>query len=488
MTIVLPASGRGLHRAWHARAVTPAPAYRDCAEAAWRWVLEQVRADEGPWVPVSVTEPPADAPAWDRDGVHSGVGGLALALGEVRLSRPWTDEEESLAEAIADRVRASIPAQRDCSYFDGLAGAVDALTALGASGSDLAVARLAQLAAEDGWPQTAAGPPAYPEGARINDVTLGTAGVLLAAVWAHRHGVRGASALAGRAVDVLMAEAEHLPSGLNWRFVPARFRPDGAQMPNYSHGLAGVATALACAGIELDRSDLVDAARLGAEHLVTLGRAVGDGFVIPRTIPHEDRHGDEVTHGWCHGGTGTSLLFLALDLAGVDRVVGEEPITWHRACLEGVRESGLPARLRPGFWDNDGRCCGTAGVAEAFLDSWVRGGDTRDLEFAVHLADVLLERAVPDGPHAWWRFVEPSAPEPLLPPGVGWMQGAAGIAAFLFRLSQVLEGTGAGPGADADAGAAARVGGRADAGAGGGSGAGGARVELAARMHNWWTF
>ena len=50
-----------------------------------------------------------------------------------------------------------------------------------------------------------------------------------------------------------------------------------------------------------------------------------------------------------------------------------------------MRTSGLPARLRPGFWDNDGRCCGTAGVGEVFLDSWHRSGETGDLEFALQM-------------------------------------------------------------------------------------------------------
>jgi hypothetical protein len=35
--------------------------------------------------------------------------------------------------------------------------------------------------------------------------------------------------------------------------------------------------------------------------------------------------------------------------------------------------------------------------------------------------------------------VEHRNPDPLLPPGVGWMQGAAGIAAFLLRMARVLE-------------------------------------------------
>ena len=61
------------------------------------------------------------------------------------------------------------------------------------------------------------------------------------------------------------------------------------------------------------------------------------------------------------------------------------------------------------------------------------------------MADTLVDRAVHDGPHAYWRFIEHRADDPLLPPGVGWMQGAAGIATYLFRVGRVLQD---GPGAD----------------------------------------
>ena len=60
--------------------------YREVAEAAWRWVLDQVRYDEGgPWIPPT---PAATEPAWDRDGMHSGIGGLAHALAEVAATGP----------------------------------------------------------------------------------------------------------------------------------------------------------------------------------------------------------------------------------------------------------------------------------------------------------------------------------------------------------------------------------------------------------------
>jgi hypothetical protein len=414
-----------------------ADAHRDLAEAGWRWVLDQVRYDDdGPWIPSAVTGT-ATEPAWDRDGMHSGVGGLAHVLAEIRACRPWTDEESLLAAAIGGRIRESIAGQTDATFFDGLVSNIGVLIALEQPGAEEAVARLARLATDDGWAQTALEGDRYLPGARINDLTAGTAGVVLGAVWAHRHRVPGAAELIASAAEVLVGEAEQTPAGTSWPFVPARFlaEPPGTQMPNLSHGLAGVALALALAGSELDRPDLVSIARSGAEHLVSLADVTDDGFVVPRTIPPAPDL-DEVTYTWCHGPTGTSLFFRALECAGVKEVAGESPASWQRRCLHSVQTSGLPVRLRPGFWDNDGRCCGTAGVGDVFLDSWHHSGDPHDLAFAHHLADTLVERAIVDGDRACWRFIEHRNEDPLLPPGTGWMQGAAGIAAYLFHASR----------------------------------------------------
>jgi hypothetical protein len=55
------------------------------------------------------------------------------------------------------------------------------------------------------------------------------------------------------------------------------------------------------------------------------------------------------------------------------------------------------------------------------------------------MADALAGRAIRDQGGAYWRFTEHRRDPPLLPPGTLWMQGVAGIAAFLFRLARVLE-------------------------------------------------
>ena len=332
----------------------------ETAESAWRWVLDQVRYDEGgPWIP---TTPSDTEPAWDRDGMHSGIGGLAHALAEVAASRPWTDDESALAAAIGERIRAVTPTATDVTYFDGLVSHLQCLVLLREPGVDACVGRLLELA-PDGWPD-------------MNDATLGTAAIVLGGLTAIEAGCARGAELAAYAADRLLDEAEETPAGLNWLFVPRRLVPpdkldDGrpVEMPNWSHGLAGIAAALARAGSVLERPDLVEASRRGAEHLVTLAdpASLADGgLALPRRIPHKPDH-DEYTWNWCHGPAGTLALFEALDAAGVRDVAGEPPTAWVARCLHSLHTSGIPERRWPGFWDNDGRCCGTAGVGSAVL-------------------------------------------------------------------------------------------------------------------------
>ncbi|MEV8517619.1 hypothetical protein [Dactylosporangium sp. NPDC051484] len=91
-----------------------------------------------------------------------------------------------------------------------------------------------------------------------------------------------------------------------------------------------------------------------------------------------------------------------------------------------ARPTRVPQRLRPGFWDNDGRCCGTAGVGDILLDAAQSGfADERDsAEYARHalvMGDALVGRAIVDGDGAHWRFVEHRQDPPLLASRTSWM-------------------------------------------------------------------
>jgi len=409
--------------------VTRAEQFVELGERGWRWVLDQVQHDDrGPWI--------AESFGSDEDAgldMYVGIGGLAHTLAEIRLARPWTEEEAGLATGVADRIREATATRSGASYTGGLASDIGALEALDEPGSDAAFVRLVELMRPDGWEQDWHS--GLRPGATVNDVIGGTAGTLLAALWV---GGDDARAAARRAADVLLAEAEPVEDGLAWQLLPRRWWDEPwPLMPNFSHGTAGIATALALAGPMLGRPELVDAAVLGAEFLTSIADTAHHGFEVPTRIPANPDQ-EPFAYGWCHGPTGTSYLFAALELVGVAQVAGEAPRDWHRRCLTSVVNSGLPMRVRPGFWDNDGRCCGTAGVGEAFLDSWQRLGDDYDLAFAETLGLALQERAVLDGDRGCWRFVEHRNPDPLLPAGIGWMQGAAGISAYLFRLGRLM--------------------------------------------------
>jgi lantibiotic modifying enzyme len=343
-----------------------------------------------------------------------------------------TDEEQALASGIVTRLSAMAAVRDEPSLYDGLAGDATALKLLAPGQERIALERLARLKTPAGW-DTAQTFEDF-TGA-YTDIVMGTAGVVLAAAWAGGEHSREIMTTGGEA---LLSVAEKTEAGLDWRMRPGY----GSSSPNFSHGTAGVASALTIAGLALDRPDFIAAAEQGARHMLAVGSLADNGFVIPHTIPKAKREVEPVTYTWCHGPTGTSLAFAALALAGVDSVGDYAVDELRRRCFHSVLTSGLPQRLRPGFWDNDGRCCGTAGVGDALLDYAQDGDDARFAEMlgaARIMGDALVERAIRDESGTYWRFVEHRQDPPLLPPKTSWMQGAAGIAAFLFRLARVIE-------------------------------------------------
>lgn len=406
-------------------------AYRELAESAWAWVLRQVRDPGDPWLPSEVADDGPTAPApEDRDSLYDGIAGLAPVLAEVAEHRSWSDEETRLAAGIVARLSSEAPSRLDPSLYGGLAGHATALRLLAPGHEEVAVGRIGALATPAGWTSTL--------GDEVVELDLvsGAAGIVLAALWV---GGAAAEEVAATGAESLLRAADVTPAGLDW----GPRTGVSSRMPNYSHGTAGVGAALAVAGASLDRPGLVEAAVRGAQHLLAVGSLDGGGFVLPHTIPPSTRDVEPVTYTWCHGPAGTSYLFAALQLAGVEQVNGHAVADLRRRCLRSILVSGVPQRLRPGFWDNDGRCCGTAGVGEVLLDAAQDSSEdsaTAELLAAARaMGDALVDRAVRDDEGARWQFIEHRREPPLLAPGTSWMQGAAGIAAYLFRLARVIE-------------------------------------------------
>ncbi|MEU7982958.1 lanthionine synthetase LanC family protein [Micromonospora sp. NPDC049081] len=261
---------------------------------------------------------------------------------------------------------------------------------------------------------------------RCSDVISGDAGILLALLDALDDDADPLVAQAAHVLaDGLVGLAEDRPDGLHWRMRAG----DERLMPGFSHGTAGVAYVLATAGDSLRRDDLRDIAVRAADGLLALGRRPG-GWALPLLVPSRpDR--PAVTFGWCHGPTGTVRLFALLD------AVDPQP-RWRLAveeCLGALRDSRLPQRLYPGYWDNLARCCGTAGVGQMLVDRFQDAGDPALLTWADTLAEDVLARTVSTPAGVTWSNTEHTRTPPQLPPEPGFMQGAAGIAGWLARLA-----------------------------------------------------
>lgn len=361
------------------------------------------------------------------DDLYSGTAGVLLGCAEAAAAglgpaRIWPGARGRLLHlARHEPGAATMP---DDGLFGGWAGVAVALRAWSRVAADAAAAAAAGQVTARIAERIVAAPAGRPW---CTDVISGDAGILLALL-ADDSGaaVRAAHVLASR-----LAEAgEPDPAGLHWRMAA-----DWEYlMPGFSHGTAGVAYALAAAGRTLNRIDLVDVATRGADALLAAGHHPG-GWAVPHAIPARPG-GPAVSYGWCHGAAGTVRLFVLLN------EIDPQPRWQHAigACLQALRDSRLPLRLFPGYWDNLARCCGTAGVGQLLLDRYQATGDTALLDWAGTLAADVLARSAATPHGLTWSNTEYTRVPPELPPEPGFMQGAAGIAGWLARLHALTSG------------------------------------------------
>ncbi len=412
---------------------------RAAARAALRWV-----AGAGVAVAGGMTWPQTRAPgAPITDDLYFGTAGILAALAEARLG--GLAEYDDYARAAANRLRQiaarsasddqSVCATElepdmdvpDLSLYTGLSGVATALHMWAtASGDDQA-----ENAAQALVRTIAARAAVERRQLRWDDLMSGKAGVLLILVTlpgTAAQGNAGVRQVAADLADQLIADAQWIDGLPDW--YPRR--DQHVFQPNFSHGLAGIGYAFAAAGRALARPDLLDIATLAARRLIQLGTQPDGSLAVPHSIPLADPRAP-VSYGWCHGATGTLRLFELLDRAQP----GAGWSGYAGACRRAVRASGLPARLYPGFWDNLGQCCGTAGVGEMALDHYQRTGDKDWLGWAEALAVDVLNRSVTDESGVTWAHTEHRLDPADVEPAVGFMQGTAGIASWLLRLSRV---------------------------------------------------
>lgn len=343
--------------------------------------------------------------------LYRGLAGTALALHEAH--QHFDEPQLGAAVAVAaTQLGEHVAVMEDSSLYFGLAGAAVALRSLGShDAADLALAKIGERVVGDRWND-------------MFELLVGNAGIGLGALMA------GDPELAIRAVTPYLAAADRTAAGVNWKV-----RPTPARSHHVAHGTLGIVYALAKVGHQVGREDLIELALLGAADVISRNEAGPDGFLVPHSDPpHLPDLIERYSYGWCNGPAGDAQVFRLLGhITGDLRWTGLQDACWHT-----IRGSGLPNRVRPGFWDNNGRCCGTAGVLAYACDRIVERGD--DFSFADQLIDDLTRRAITDDSGARWANVEHRATPADARPDPGWAMGNAGIIRELLRYARLSMG------------------------------------------------
>jgi lantibiotic modifying enzyme len=207
-------------------------------------------------------------------------------------------------------------------------------------------------------------------------------------------------------------------------------------MPNFSHGTAGVCYFLATLHQETGRKEFLDAALAGARYLQSIAVTTGDTCLIF----HDEPDNKSLYYlGWCHGPVGTSRLWVRLNQ--IDPKAGW--LAWAKKGAKAIQESGIPEKQTPGFWNNVGQCCGSAGVANFFLDLAKLTGDATYKPFAHRVVQNILDRATPTpGGGLKWIHAEHRIKPEYTYAQTGYMQGAAGIGMLMLRMDAEEKGRG----------------------------------------------
>ena len=398
--------------------------YLDAAIEAARWVRStSMRTSAGLTWPAD----PAD-PKSVNTALYSGSPGVILFLLELHRA---TGRAEFLADARAgaDNLLAQLPRENEPGLYTGIAGIGFTLGETARATGDVRYRNGLRAAVRMlGERAMAAG-----KGMQWNDVTdviAGSAGTGLFLLYAadELHD-RAATALAARAGDRLLELGVPEHGGLRWAMDPTFPR----LMPNFSHGTAGVAYFLASLSAATKNRKYLDGALAGAKYLQAIATTEGDICLLPH---HQPDGLDLYYLGWCHGPTGTARLWRRLA-----EITGDAQWNaWVDRSARALLQSGIPEKRTPGFWNNVSQCCGSAGVAQFFLDLSAKSRNPQYRAFAERMTADLLARGTRDDKGLRWVQAENRTQPDNLVAQTGYMQGAAGIGMWLLRLDAAETG------------------------------------------------
>ena len=423
------------------------PELLDHALSAARWMEAVAEGDDNQrWWPEEIGEPSYAGPMAREHNLYGGTAGVGLFF--ARLANvTGRSEHRDLALAAARRLVATATPARGGLYweheiklgdgsiitydshglYNGAAGVGAALLEIGrrfGTGSELTDA------AEGAGRWLLATARRDQRGCRwlfeSTDIIAGNAGIILFLLDLHRATgnsdyLDGAKCAGDwlRAVGSVDGDAMTWPSDAGGQRIYTGF----------SHGVAGIAYALAALYEATNDADYLAAAVAGARWLQD--RADCDNLGC-RWFQYTPGTTDSRHTGWCHGVAGTARLFVQLH-----RITGEVAYLElaERAARWGMQAAD-PDRSGANFWGLS-LCCGAASVGEFYVDLHLYTGDADYLQYARRVAQYLIGRAHTDATGTRWTNYDYPDDDGRIWFPTGLKLGTPGAAWFLLRVARI---------------------------------------------------
>lgn len=269
-----------------------------------------------------------------------------------------------------------------------------------------------------------------------NDISiLSDAGVIQALAALYRRSGRPETLeLIKSAGEHYLGHAVKEEVGISFETHDEAYFPRGVTLPNYEFGTPSGGFTLSLLYELTGEARYLDLALECEQHFATLFTLQGNGYLVPYSFgPGRARI---FYFGNCGGPVGNARFYAYLyKLTGDQKYLR---VLYKFAA--GLDFWGGPQVHSEGYW-NVGFCCGTAGLLQFYLGLYLYERRPEYLERAREAAEVILgEKDLDEQGGAYWPLPwERVKPDDFFA-GIGYFEGAAGIAASLLQLYSLEKG------------------------------------------------
>ena len=270
----------------------------------------------------------------------------------------------------------------------------------------------------------------------FNDLIYGDAGTaLFLAYVAEQTGNKNAREMAQQGAQFLLAQAQQTQGGSFWYF--RRSKP--FNLPNFSHGTAGIAYVLATIGTLSDDESLREGARAGFDYIRSIAVIENGKIRIPYGWGSESWDG-LYEFGWAHGLAGTAAFFRRLEVSDID---ASNASHYEVLSLHTLLNIGLPGAPSEPFAEpstSDDLRFGRAGVLSLLSNCCANSyGDDDSVKVRTALWSYIEDAAIRENRMAHWEVDAPAFMGGGRAAYTGIFHGAAGIGLAVLRMHARLE-------------------------------------------------